>query len=369
MPGRPRPPDHILIRRRPGPEVEGHQFVQRDQLHRAQGDPQPGHDQEPTGQLNYANGEWRIASSTPFAFCTLPFAFCLDFSPRQTQPHRRVHPRHQQCVIEKFRVPGQGHDADGRRADDHIGDGPEALDALLFLLADDQLDHRQDQGQPGRGRNHHGEDHADHHEAAEHEDQPGKEGGHRAQTQHPAKDVHVDPGNGQLQGREPAVRGFNRENVEKETQRIGHTGLASGKEGDAREDVRVPQRDLPGGEGALDVQLPLEVLQHQIREQVVVGDHARQHGAEGLKAVEVVEGQQGMPAPAGEEDRPKPEQGQHYQHGQGNDVAPKSFQSIHRISPNLQDINGRERRERRGTAEDKKKRSPSAKSLPPSRSA
>ncbi|MEZ4766939.1 MAG: hypothetical protein R2844_00740 [Caldilineales bacterium] len=98
--------------------------------------------------------------------------------------------------------------------------------------------------------------------------------------------------------------------------------LPGGQEGHAGEKMGVPERELPGGDRLAQERLPDEVLQHQVAEQLVVGNAnavlAGQRRPR-LELKQVVGRDQGL---AAQNHGGKPNQRRKNQHRGGQDGAP-----------------------------------------------
>ena len=184
--------------------------------------------------------------------------------PRHRQPHHRIHPGDQRGVVDQLGVTGE--DDQGQHADtgSNIGNGVEAGDPFLFLFADDQLNNGEQQGQPDRRGQKHGEDDADDQKAAEHKDEATKKSGESLQPQHATENIQVDAGQGNLERSKPAVGNFQRQQVEEDAEWVKSAGLPSGKEWNAGKDLWIPKRQLSVCQGLTDVLFPDGVLQHQV---------------------------------------------------------------------------------------------------------
>ena len=278
----PGPIAHLLERGRSFTEALAHQIVERDELHRAERQAQTHHDAQPEGQT----GEQPPG---------------VQASPRAGQPPRGKERADEQDVVGDLDVPGQRLHPHAERAGDDIGHRRVARGALVFLLRDNHLNQRQDQRQPGGGRDHHGEVDADDVEAGEgigdrRDDRPGP-----TLAQRPRKDEHARRGQSKLERRKDAVGLPEGQDVEDQAERIERRVLAGRQKGQPREDQRIPEDvSRPAGAKLLDDErLPLNIFQHQVADQRIVGDADAELPGVALPRlvlVQVVCGQQGAPA-------------------------------------------------------------------------
>ena len=224
----------------------------------------------------------------------------------------------------------QRHHAHNRRAHRHIGDGRIVARAFALLFADNQFDDGEQRRQPRHRRHEHGEDHAHDQETAEHVGDAGKERRSLAQTQHAAQGVHRPARQRHLQRGEPAVGGVQRQEVEEDVQGIEGARLSRREEGDAAENLRVPEGDLARRQRAANVQLPGRVLQHQVGRQPVVGDKVGLQAAPRLEGVECVPRQQAAPGERREEYGQEPQQSQRQDQSKREQVTAVVAEACHR---------------------------------------
>ena len=152
------------------------------------------------------------------------------------------------------------------------GTGEIGAAALFFLFARDDLDHRQDQRQPGGRGDDHREGHADEVETGEGVDDRRQGRGRVAQPQDAGEDVHAQRGQPQLQPGEDAVGAPERQGVEDDAERVERGVLSGRQERHAGKVARVP-KDV--GQAARtqrldDQRLPRPVLQDQVADQQIV---------------------------------------------------------------------------------------------------
>ena len=141
-PGRQCPANHVSIRYRTHPKIVAGYLIERDELNGPQPHTQQHHNQQPDSD----------------ARCRFP---CSLASPQDDQPADSVKPADQQRVVGDLNVTSQHLDSQRQRTHHHIRGRGIRCGALLFLLANDDLNHRQQQRQPGGCRDNHGEDDTD----------------------------------------------------------------------------------------------------------------------------------------------------------------------------------------------------------------
>ena len=100
--------------------------------------------------------------------------------------------------------------------------------------------------QPAGRRDHHGEGHADQHEAAEAVDEAGHRRREPPGAEHPQEDVGAQAGDEELDGGKDPVGLRQGQDQEEEAEGVEQRVLAGRQEGHAAEEVGVPQRQLPG---------------------------------------------------------------------------------------------------------------------------
>ena len=240
-------------------------------------------------------------------------------------------------------MPGQHLQAESESTQDDIRHRGVRDRPLLLLFLDDDFDESQDQGQPGRCRDEHGEDHTHDKESAEHIRYAGDQRAKSIQAKYPAVQIHEHTGEAKLKRGKPAVGTGQRQNIKDKTQRIEGGMLARGEERRPAEKVGVPQRYLAFRYGLPDEVLPDVVLKDQVAQQFVVGNAHSEFRSErtpGFDGKQVVDRQKGAGTYG---DRPEEEERQEQQCANGYEVRPQlansqflRFLCRHRISQTRQ---------------------------------
>ncbi len=96
-------------------------------------------------------------------------------------------------------------EAQSHRPHSDIGYGRVGHRPLLLLFPDHNLDHSQEQRQPGRSSDDHGEDHADHEEGAQHVSDARDQRAEAIDADHPAVDECEEASEKELQDCEIAI--------------------------------------------------------------------------------------------------------------------------------------------------------------------
>ncbi len=299
-----RPTDDLRVPSRTQPEVILRSLVKRDELDRAQAGAQDDHEDQPGGE----------AESRPWGSLSAPQA---------DQPPQSVETGHHQDVIRDLDVPGEHLHSQGRGAHDEIRNGGVRDGPLVLLLSNHDLYRRQKQRQPGCGCNDHREDNAGHEERTEHVRDRSQQCPEVVQTQCAGEEVHEQPGQEQLEDREPAVRLGQGEDVEENTERIERRVLTGRQKRQPAEQVRVPQGRLSGRDGFTDEVLPRVVLEDEVAQQLVVGRaHAKLRGERvpGLHRKEVVDREQCLRADG---HGPEDQQGEDEEDAHGQQTRPE----------------------------------------------
>ena len=130
----------------------------------------------------------------------------------------------------------------------------------------------QDQGKPGRPGEDHGVDRCRDHEEAEAKPDPRRHPADAARPQGAEQEVGEEPCQGQVERREPAVGGGQRQDVVDDAKWVERGVLACGQEGDAGEEIGVPQGQFPILDRLQDQPLPGVVLEDEVAHQTVLGD-------------------------------------------------------------------------------------------------
>ena len=147
------------------------------------------------------------------------------------------------------------------------GDGSGGLARATLHLS---LNYRQNRRQPdGRADDHRPEE-ADHEIAAEPERQPGDHAAEPGRSERPGEPVRTHRPDPQVQRDEPTVGRFHGHHVEQNAQRVQRTVLTGSHERLATQNVRVPERQLAGGEALAGETLPRVVLEDRVSDKRIV---------------------------------------------------------------------------------------------------
>ncbi len=231
--------------------------------------PQDDHDQQPPPGLERAQPN----RPSPHGSRDFPIAPAIAQNHFPDQARQGIDAHHQPGVIGELGVAGQHLAAQGHRPADRIEQRHPR--SARHLLANDPLDHRQQQGQPDHGGDDHGEHDADHVHRGELVDDARHQPTQAARPQRAGQEVHKDPRQPELEHRKPAVCTVERQDVEKRAKGVQRRVLAVGQKGRASPEEGVPQGQTVGqpsrlAERAQQKALPGIILQHQVGEQLVV---------------------------------------------------------------------------------------------------
>src|SRR5690606_13778164 len=143
--------------------------------------------------------------------------------------------------------------------------------------------------------------------------------------------IHEHARQPQLQHSEPAIGSRQRQHVIKHVKRVERRLLSGGEERNAAELVRIPQRKLALRQIFADERLPLQIFQHEVGEQRVVGNFGNAQlltiSGVGLPLVQVFCRKQGLSA-----HRLLPEHDQRQHKKQGNDQQVTGIATYHWVS-------------------------------------
>ena len=238
------------------PPVALHEFVKRDQLQRRQTHAQRNHQKQPQAfAAQPAQGQ--IPRLPPLTRA----------GPQQAQ--RGVIASDQQRVDRHFDMACQNAAANCDRADDDPQQRRAAKDPQI-ALKQDVFDHPQNQRQPDSRRHDHGEDRVGDQKTAELPTDASQRSASPVAPQCAQVASHETAGQPQIQHDKPAISGAQRQQIIDDAQWIQRGMLPGREERGAGEQMRIPQRDFALCHLSADERLPRQVLQHHIRQQMVV---------------------------------------------------------------------------------------------------